>query len=139
MTKAVARKKAKTDLDGKLILGEESEEDDKMVIDTGDRDDEGGVGAYVNALKGRDAAQRGRGGKLKFSNKRGQDEDDEMEVDEPVLRPLPSPVNAITIRVDAPLESAAAAPVYQETIRLPSQSPAQTSNYAGFAANGQIS
>merc|ERR1712093_302340 len=30
-------------------------------------EDEGGVGAYVKALKGRDAVQRGRGGRLKFS------------------------------------------------------------------------
>ncbi|OBT74284.1 hypothetical protein VF21_07374 [Pseudogymnoascus sp. 05NY08] len=78
---AAGRKAAKTDLDGKLILGEDSDEDDKMVIDTGDKDEEGGVGAYVNALKSRDAAQRGRGGKLKFSNKRDKN-DDEMDVDD---------------------------------------------------------
>src|ERR1700743_2937122 len=57
-----------------------------MVIDTpavNKRDDEGGVGAYLNAIKGRDAVQRGRGGRLKFSNKRGNDDDDdEMDVDE---------------------------------------------------------
>ncbi|OBT54201.1 hypothetical protein VE04_06515 [Pseudogymnoascus sp. 24MN13] len=78
---AAGRKAAKTDLDGKLVFGEDSDEDDKMVIDTGDKDEEGGVGAYVNALKGRDAAQRGRGGKLKFSNKRDKN-DDEMDVDD---------------------------------------------------------
>jgi ribosomal RNA-processing protein 12 len=80
-----AKTKAKVDLDGKLLLNGDSD-DDAMVIDTpaegnGD-DDEGGVGAYVNALKGRDAVQRGRGGRLKFSNKRSKDEDDEMDVDE---------------------------------------------------------
>jgi ribosomal RNA-processing protein 12 len=77
--------KAKFDMDGKLLLGGDSD-DDAMVIDTPAtgkaRDDEGGVGAYVNALKGRDAVQRGRGGRLKFSNKRGNDDDDEMDIDD---------------------------------------------------------
>jgi ribosomal RNA-processing protein 12 len=60
-----------------------------MVLDTptDDKgDDEGGVGAYVKAIKGRDAIQRGRGGRLKFSNKRSKDEDDEMDVDEDDLK-----------------------------------------------------
>jgi ribosomal RNA-processing protein 12 len=76
--------KAKLDLDGKLLLGGDSD-DDAMVLDTpadDNGDDEGGVGAYVKAIKGRDAVQRGRGGRLKFSNKRGNDGDDEMDVDE---------------------------------------------------------
>jgi len=77
--------KAKMDVDGKLILGEDSDED-KMVVDAadgnGNEGDEGGIGAYVNAIKGRDAAQRGRGGKLKFSNRREKEEVEEMEVDE---------------------------------------------------------
>lgn len=80
--KAGKRTAAKTDLDGKLILGDDSD-DDKMVIDSSaQNDDEGGVGAYVNALKGRDAAKVGRGGRLKFSNRRDQEEPEEMEVDE---------------------------------------------------------
>jgi ribosomal RNA-processing protein 12 len=80
--KQKVRTKAKTDLDGKLVLGDDS--DDAMVLDTaGDGGDaDGGVGAYVQALKGKDAVKRGQKGKLKFSNKRGQDEDDEMDVDE---------------------------------------------------------
>jgi ribosomal RNA-processing protein 12 len=75
--------KAKVDLDGKLVLGGDSD-DDAMILDTPaeGENDEGGVGAYVKALKGRDAVQRGRGGRLKFSNKRSKDEDDEMDVDE---------------------------------------------------------
>ena len=74
--------KAKVDLDGKLLLGGESD-DDAMVIDTPAKSkDEGGVDAYVSAIKGRDAVQRGRGGRLKFSNKRSKDEDVEMDVDE---------------------------------------------------------
>ncbi|KAI1105055.1 NUC173-domain-containing protein [Jackrogersella minutella] len=79
------RTKAKTDLDGKLILGEDDgDDDDAMVIDTpGKGGEEGGVGAYVAALKSKDVGRRGRGGRLKFSNKRGKDdEDEEMDVDE---------------------------------------------------------
>jgi len=75
-------------LDGKLLLGGDSD-DDAMVLDTpaDDKgDDEGGVGAYVKAIKGKDAVQRGRGGRLKFSNKRSKDEDDEMDVDEDDLK-----------------------------------------------------
>jgi len=83
------KSKAKVNLDGKLLLGEESDHD-AMIIDTPADgkawDDEGGVGAYVNAIKGRDAVQRGRGGRLKFSNKRGKDEDEEMDVDEEELK-----------------------------------------------------
>lgn len=75
--------KAKVDLDGKLVLGDDSENDEAMVIDTPAENNEGGgVGAYVKALKGRDAVQRGRGGRLKFSNKKDKDSDDEMDIDE---------------------------------------------------------
>jgi ribosomal RNA-processing protein 12 len=82
-----SKTKAKVDLDGKLLLGGDSD-DDAMVLDspsnTKAEDDEGGVGAYVNAIKGRDAVQRGRGGRLKFTNKRGkgEGEDEEMDIDE---------------------------------------------------------
>ena len=83
--RALRKTRAKVDMDGKLLLGGDSD-NEAMVIDTpavNKRDDEGGVGAYVNAIKGRDAVQRGRGGRLKFSNKRGNDDDDdEMDVDE---------------------------------------------------------
>lgn len=83
--RAPMKTKAKMDLDGKLLLGQDSD-DDAMVLDTPAEgaadDDEGGVGAYVKALKGRDAVQRGRGGRLKFSNKRTNDDDDEMDVDD---------------------------------------------------------
>jgi ribosomal RNA-processing protein 12 len=88
--RAPGKTKAKVDMDGKLLLGGDSD-DDAMVIDTPaagkGADDEGGVGAYVNAIKGRDAVQRGRGGRLKFSNKKGNDDDDdEMDVDEEDVR-----------------------------------------------------
>ncbi|KAI5863438.1 NUC173-domain-containing protein [Durotheca rogersii] len=83
--------KAKTDADGKLILGGDDEgedaDGDAMVIDTpatAGAEESSGVGAYVAALKSRDVGRRGRGGRLKFSNKRaGQGEgEDEMDVDE---------------------------------------------------------
>lgn len=92
-----ARMKAKMDLDGKLILGGDSDDDgrDAMMMDLdasgsakgahdpGDGTLEGGINAYVDAIKGRDAVQRGRGGKLKFSNRKEKKraEEDEMEVD----------------------------------------------------------
>lgn len=81
-----AKTKAKTNLDGKLLFGGDSDDDDAMVLDTPANaradENEGGVDAYVSAIKGRDAVQRGRGGRLKFSNKRSKDNDDEMDVDE---------------------------------------------------------
>ncbi|KAI1817140.1 NUC173 domain-containing protein [Poronia punctata] len=87
--------KMKTDMDGKLVVGEDDDgADDAMVIDT--PGEGGGVGAYVAALKGKDAGYRGRGGRLKFSNKRGQtdDEDDEeMDVDEKDVSAIKSHVN----------------------------------------------
>lgn len=80
--------KAKTDLDGKLILGKDDDED--MDVDGRAVDPEhSGVGAYVAALKGKDVAKRGRGGKLKFSNRRGGDDEDE-EMDEDVVAAVKS-------------------------------------------------
>lgn len=85
------KKKVKTDLDGKLVFNEKSDDDDSMMEfddqgmvngkEPGDGTLEGGINAYVNALKGKDAPQRGQRGKLKFKNKR-TGEDDEMEVDQ---------------------------------------------------------
>jgi ribosomal RNA-processing protein 12 len=77
--------KAKYDLDGKLILGKDSDdENEAMDVDAPANPEASGVGAYVAALKGKDAAQRGRGGKLKFSNRRssGAEDDDEVEMDQ---------------------------------------------------------
>ena len=88
-----ARTKAKTDLDGKLVFG--GDDDDAMKLDfdasgnientrdgeePGDGSLEGGINAYVDAIRGRDAVQRGRGGRLKFSNRK--EKADEMEVDD---------------------------------------------------------
>lgn len=72
--------KAKVDLDGKLILGKDSD-DENEAMDV-DQPENSGVGAYVAALKGKDAAKRGRGGKIKFSNKRGKDDDEMDEMDQ---------------------------------------------------------
>ncbi|OTA83603.1 hypothetical protein M434DRAFT_36714 [Hypoxylon sp. CO27-5] len=88
--------KAKTDLDGKLILGEDDGEDDAMVIDTpSGNGEETGVGAYVAALKSKDVGRRGRGGRLKFSNRRGKDDDgdEEMDVDEKDVSTIKSQIN----------------------------------------------
>ncbi|KAI2471791.1 NUC173-domain-containing protein [Annulohypoxylon bovei var. microspora] len=88
--------KARTDMDGKLILGEEDGDDDAMVIDTPkEGGDESGVGAYVAALKSKDVGRRGQGGRLKFSNKRGKDNDDdgEMDVDEKEVSNIKSQIS----------------------------------------------
>jgi ribosomal RNA-processing protein 12 len=66
------KSKAKVDEDGKLILGQEKD-DGAMDIDA-PNPEESGVGAYVAALKGKDVARKGQRGKLKFSNKKGQDD-----------------------------------------------------------------
>ncbi|CAH0032169.1 unnamed protein product [Clonostachys rhizophaga] len=72
--------KARYDPDGKLILGKDSDdENDAMEVD---QPENSGVGAYVAALKGKDVAKRGRGGKLKFSNRRTKDDDEMEEMDD---------------------------------------------------------
>ena len=43
---------------------------------------EQGINAYVDAIRGRDAVQRGRGGRLKFSNKKEKKGDGGMDVDD---------------------------------------------------------
>ena len=85
--------KARTDMDGKLLLGDSDDDapkskskksrdaDDDMDIDDNSTSLEAGINAYVDAIRGRDAAQRGQKGKLKFSNKKSKD-DDEMDVEE---------------------------------------------------------
>ncbi|KAM0430579.1 hypothetical protein ACHAPT_005930 [Fusarium lateritium] len=77
------RTKAKFDLDGKLILGKDSDDEGAGAMDVGEPNnpEASGVGAYVAALKGKDAAKRGRGGKLKFSNRRTKDDDDEEDLE----------------------------------------------------------
>ncbi|KJZ77108.1 hypothetical protein HIM_03429 [Hirsutella minnesotensis 3608] len=71
-----AKTKAKVDLDGKLILGRDSDDKAEAGAMDVDQPEASGVGAYVAALKGKDVARRGRGGKLKFSNRRSKDDED---------------------------------------------------------------
>ena len=90
------RIKARTNEDGKLILGDSDGEDavtsrnsqskhtnadGPVDLDNANVSLEAGINAYVDAIRGRDAAQRGQKGKLKFSNKKTK-EDDAMDVDD---------------------------------------------------------
>lgn len=74
------------DFDGKLLIGVErgscdDNATDAMAIDHPDQVVvEDGIGAYADAISGRDAVQRGRGGRLKFSNKRETDGERNIEV-----------------------------------------------------------
>lgn len=81
-------KPAKNDIDGKLIFNDDSDndvmafDDDGMLngAEPGDGTLEGGINAYIDALKGQDAPQRGHRGKLKFKQKAGRGTD-EMDID----------------------------------------------------------
>ncbi|KAL2128247.1 hypothetical protein VTI74DRAFT_9450 [Chaetomium olivicolor] len=75
--------KAKTDVDGKLILGRE-DDDNAMDVDTpAGGEEESGVGAYVAALRGKDIPRRGLRGKLKWNRgRKNADEDDDESGDE---------------------------------------------------------
>ncbi|KAJ6782873.1 hypothetical protein PWT90_09121 [Aphanocladium album] len=74
--------KAKFDLDGKLILGKDGDDGEDNAMEIDQPEGGSGVGAYVAAIKGKDAARRGRGGKLKFSNRRSHDGDGDEDVEE---------------------------------------------------------
>ena len=87
------KRKAKTDLDGMLLFNEEPDgDDDVMEFDDqglangkepGDGTLEGGIDAYVSAIRGKHAAQRGQRGKLKFKNAAAKGrEGDEMDIDD---------------------------------------------------------
>jgi ribosomal RNA-processing protein 12 len=95
-TPGFRKTKAKTNQEGKLVFGE-GDDDDAMILDIekdrGQPTGDGGVGAYVEALRGKDAVQRGQRGKLKFSNRRTREEDD-MDVDEDDVVRLKTKVKA---------------------------------------------
>lgn len=84
------QRKNRTDVDGKLVFNDkdlDDGDDDAMALDFDANGQEvsleGGINAYVDAIKGRDAVQRGRGGRLKFSNKREKPSNgDGMEIDD---------------------------------------------------------
>ncbi|KAJ4336725.1 pre-rRNA processing protein [Ascochyta clinopodiicola] len=91
------RAAARTNEDGKLVLGDSDDEggikfkkagknsddiDMDLDLDEDNTTLEAGINAYVDAIRGRDAAQRGQRNKIKFSNKRTKDDDDmDMEDD----------------------------------------------------------
>ncbi|KAK3065978.1 hypothetical protein LTS18_002170, partial [Coniosporium uncinatum] len=86
------KKNAKVNVDGKLVIGEDDEDEEMADLDggaePGDGTLEGGINAYVDAIRGKDAARRGQKGKLKFSNKRDRGDDGDGEVDEEVARKI---------------------------------------------------
>ena len=82
-----ARTKAKMDVDGKLVFGGDEADVDAEMMDLGNGEPgdgslQGGINAYVETIRGRDSVQRGRGGRLKFSNRKEKAGGMEMEVDE---------------------------------------------------------
>ncbi|SZF02574.1 unnamed protein product [Blumeria hordei] len=117
--KVPVKHKVKVDLDGKLLLGET---DDAMVLDEPEGDIETGVGAYVNAIKGRNAAQRGRGGRLKFSNKRSKEDEEDMDIDAQEIKAVKDQI----------VVSSRARPTAQK-----SRGPSSRSSGRGGIANGR--
>jgi ribosomal RNA-processing protein 12 len=89
--KEAQRTRPRTNEDGKLILGQDGQDEqdgkgDAMDVDTGTitaPQEESGIGAYVSALRSGDVARRGQRGKLKFSNRRrlGKDDDEATGAD----------------------------------------------------------
>ncbi|RKF77271.1 Ribosomal RNA-processing protein 12 [Golovinomyces cichoracearum] len=93
--KSQIKSKVKINLDGKILL--EDSDNDAMLLDTPENgDDEGGIDAYVKAIKGRDAASRGRNGRLKFSNKRDENEENEMDLDQNETKLVRNQINQST-------------------------------------------
>jgi ribosomal RNA-processing protein 12 len=89
-----SRRNAKMDLDGKLVINEDDSdigaENNKIATmdeNPGDGSLEGGINAYIDAINSRDAARRGRGGRLKFTNKRPTQEV-EMDIDDDADEPF---------------------------------------------------
>jgi ribosomal RNA-processing protein 12 len=79
------RARAKYDADGKLILNDT----ESLPATETEQKEGGGTDAYMDAMKGESAGKRGIKGKIKFSNRRGGNKDDDgdedgdpMEVDE---------------------------------------------------------
>ncbi|KAL7273333.1 pre-rRNA processing protein [Rhizina undulata] len=74
--------KAKTNADGKLILGADSDDDNDAAMDVDMGGAGAGVSAYLQAITGKDAYKRGQRNRIKFSNKRGGNDDSDEEMDE---------------------------------------------------------
>ena len=91
--KPLGKRKSEVDVDGKLVFHEPKNDgkaidDDGMILDNpqngkAGEEGSGGVDAYVSAISGRDAVQRGRGGRLKFNTKREKNGGggEEMDID----------------------------------------------------------
>lgn len=83
-TVPLTKRKAKTDVEsGKLLFKEDDQDGDEDMPDLDNASVEQGINAYVAAIKGRDVARRGQGGRLKFTNKRekGGEGDEEEDGD----------------------------------------------------------
>jgi len=79
-TVPLTKRKAKTDIEsGKLLFKEDDQDEDMPDLDNASV--EQGINAYVAAIKGRDVARRGQGGRLKFTNKREKKGDGDEEED----------------------------------------------------------
>lgn len=93
--KKVIKSDIRTNRSGKFVIGKKDGDDgdddleepelninDKTIASGEVRD---GISAYIQALKGKDAVQRGQKGRLKFSNRRRKDEvddDDDLDMDD---------------------------------------------------------
>ncbi|KAI9666965.1 MAG: hypothetical protein M1831_001470 [Alyxoria varia] len=87
--------KSKKDPEGKLVINEDSDEEMMEFDDGGNTKGDGmsnletDLNAYVDAIRGEDVPQRGRGGKLKFDTRRkrrNSNDGDEEEEAQPVDR-----------------------------------------------------
>ena len=77
--------KAKTNEDGKLVFGDGGDENEMLVEN--DQQGSGGVDAYMSAVSGPDAVQKGQKGKLKIKSGQGR-RGDEMDLDDNEARDL---------------------------------------------------
>jgi ribosomal RNA-processing protein 12 len=85
------KRKAKLNLDGKLILDGEDQNDTVMQLDAQNgANGDSSINAYVQAIKSGNAPRKGQKGKLKFSNKPGrerdEEDDNEMQVEGQAVR-----------------------------------------------------
>ncbi|KAF2862538.1 NUC173-domain-containing protein [Piedraia hortae CBS 480.64] len=98
------KRDAKTDLDGKLVINEDPDEDEVMDFDNEgnllDGKAGGGTNAYLDALNSKDAPRRGQKGRLKFGNKPARDELDEEMADEVEMKQVGKSVMRRGLGVD---------------------------------------
>jgi ribosomal RNA-processing protein 12 len=88
------KRKAKVDVDGKLVLGDDDEDmvmRDAVVGTDANLNEGDGINAYVQAIRGGNAPRRGQKGKLKFSNRPGRKDDDDDDGDNMAIDPETNP------------------------------------------------